>query len=172
MRTLERTCRYIRRWSGGDISCVSCCRRSYASPFGQEELKSIFKEETATVDKFKGVADTLYIPLTARIYVSERFPEYFYDEKAVSLKNEIPYEAIASKSSEYFQMAGACRFYNTDRMIREFIGQHPTCNIVNIGCGLETSYFRLAPPEEVKFYENGPAGSHRSQKARPRGKQK
>ncbi len=105
------------------------------------------------MDKFKGVADTLYIPLTARIYVSERFPEYFYDEKAVSLKNEIPYEAIASKSSEYFQMAGACRFYNTDRMIREFIGQHPTCNIVNIGCGLETSYFRLAPPEEVKFYE-------------------
>ncbi len=26
-----------------------------------------------------GVADTLYIPLVARIYVSKRFPGYFYD---------------------------------------------------------------------------------------------
>ena len=69
------------------------------------------------MSKFEGVADTLYIPLTTRIYVSEHFPEYFRDEKAISLKNEMPYEEIAAKSSEYFHMAGACRFYNTDRMI-------------------------------------------------------
>ena len=51
------------------------------------------------MSKFEGVADTLYIPLTARIYVSEHFPEYFRDDKAVSLKSEMPYEEIASKSS-------------------------------------------------------------------------
>lgn len=34
------------------------------------------------MSKFEGVADTLYIPLTARIYVSEHFPEYFRDDKA------------------------------------------------------------------------------------------
>lgn len=28
---------------------------------------------------FEGVADTLYIPLVARVYVSKRFPEYFFD---------------------------------------------------------------------------------------------
>lgn len=105
------------------------------------------------MSRFEGVADTLYIPLTARIYVSEHFPEYFYDEKALSLKPEMPYEEIAVKSSEYFQMAGACRFYNTDRMIREFIVRHPVCNIINIGCGLETSYFRIQPDPPVKFYE-------------------
>ena len=102
---------------------------------------------------FQGVADTLYIPLTARIYVSERFPEYFYDKKALELKSEMPYEEIASKSSEYFQMAGACRFYNTDRMISSFIQKHARCNIINIGCGLETSFFRIEPPEGVTFYE-------------------
>ena len=47
------------------------------------------------MSKFEGVADTLYIPLTARIYVSEHFPEYFRDDKAVSLKSEMPYEEIA-----------------------------------------------------------------------------
>ena len=76
------------------------------------------------MSKFEGVADTLYIPLTARIYVSEHFPEYFRDDKAVSLKSEMPYEEIASKSSEYFQMAGACRFYNTDQMVKAFIDRH------------------------------------------------
>ena len=106
------------------------------------------------MSRFEGVADTLYIPLTARIYVSEHFPEYFRDEKALSLKRDIPYEEIASKSSEYFEMAGACRFYNTDKMIRDFIDRHDRCNIVNIGCGLETSYFRIGPdPEKAVFYE-------------------
>ena len=106
------------------------------------------------MSKFEGVADTLYIPLTARIYVSEHFPEYFRDDKAVSLKNEMPYEEIASKSSEYFQMAGACRFYNTDRMVKTFIDRHEKCNIINVGCGLETSYFRIKPaPGKAVFYE-------------------
>ncbi len=106
------------------------------------------------MSKFEGVADTLYIPLTARIYVSEHFPEYFRDDKAVSLKSEMPYEEIASKSSEYYQMAGACRFYNTDQMIKAFVEQHEKCNIVNVGCGLETSYFRIKPaPEKAVFYE-------------------
>ena len=97
------------------------------------------------MSRFEGIADTLYIPLTARIYVSEHFPAYFRADKAVSLKSEMPYEEIASKSSEYFQMAGACRFYNTDQMIKAFIDQHEKCIIINIGCGLETSYFRIKP---------------------------
>ncbi len=106
------------------------------------------------MNRFEGIADTLYIPLTARIYVSEHFPEYFYDEKALSLKSEIPYEEIVSKSSEYFQMAGACRFFNTDQIIEVFITQHRRCNVINIGCGLETSFFRVKPdPKKAVFYE-------------------
>ena len=106
------------------------------------------------MSRFEGIADTLYIPLTARIYVSEHFPEYFMDQKAVSLKSEMPYDEIASKSSEYFRMAGACRFYNTDRMIKVFTEKHGKCNIINVGCGFETSYFWIgADTKEAIFYE-------------------
>ena len=106
------------------------------------------------MSRLQGVADTLYIPLTARIYVSKRFPDFFYDEKALSLEKEMPYDQIAAKSSEYFQMAGACRFCHTDRMIRAFIGSHDRCNVINIGCGLETAYFRIRPDEKkAVFYE-------------------
>jgi len=106
------------------------------------------------MSRFEGIADTLYIPLTARIYVSEHFPEYFMDGKALSLKGEMPYEEIASRSNEHFQMAGACRFYNTDRMIKGFVDRYPKCNVINVGCGLETAYFRIMPdPERAVFYE-------------------
>ena len=46
------------------------------------------------MSKLDGVADTLYLPLAARIYVSKRFPEYFYDEKALSLENQFSYQQI------------------------------------------------------------------------------
>ena len=41
-----------------------------------------------------GVEGTLYIPLVSRIYVSERFPKFFYDEKALSLKQYVPTNSI------------------------------------------------------------------------------
>lgn len=106
------------------------------------------------MSKLQGVADTLYLPLAARIYVSKRFPNYFYDEMALSLEEDMPYEEIVSKSSEYFEMAGACRFYNTDKMVKAFIEGHEKCNVINIGCGLETSFFRIKPnAERATFYE-------------------
>ena len=102
--------------------------------------------------KFQGVADTLYIPLTSRIYVSKRFPGFFRDEKALELEAEMPVEAIGKKTSEYFHMASVCRFYNLDEVVRAFIARHGACNIVNLGCGLETAYFRIRPQGAV-FYE-------------------
>ena len=77
------------------------------------------------MSKLQGVPDTLYIPLAARIYMSERFPEYFYDEKVLSLKAEFPDSSIQKKSSEYTQIASAARYYNVDKMVENFLKQHP-----------------------------------------------
>jgi len=104
------------------------------------------------MSKYEGVADTLFIPLTARIYVSKRFPEYFFDQKALDLENALPDDSIEQKSSEYTMIASVARYYNLDGMIRKFIAAHPGCNIVNLGCGLETAYHRIAD-ESAMFYE-------------------
>ncbi len=93
--------------------------------------------------KLEGVADTLLIPLTARIYVSKRFPEYFYDPKALELEATVADTGIEEKSNEYSMLASVARYYNLDEMVRTFATAHPTCNIVNLGCGLETIYWRL-----------------------------
>lgn len=92
---------------------------------------------------FQGVADTLYIPLTARVYVSKRFPEYFYDPKALELESAIPGADIAEKSNEYQMIASVARYYNLDEMAQAFAARHAACNIVNLGCGLETMWWRL-----------------------------
>lgn len=52
--------------------------------------------------KLKGVADTLYIPLTARINISKRFPDFFYDEKALELEKE-QVKQIIGRITEAFE---------------------------------------------------------------------
>lgn len=92
---------------------------------------------------FSGVADTLYIPLVSRIYVSKRFPQFFYDERALSLEGEIPSEVIEKNSSEYGCMASACRQHVMDQKIRVFLKRHPEGNLVFLGAGLETAADRV-----------------------------
>ncbi len=104
------------------------------------------------MSKFEGVADTLFIPLTARIYVSRKFPEYFYDAKALELESVLPDNSIEEKSSEYTMIASVARYYNLDEMVKKYIVAHPKCNIVYLGCGLETASYRI-DDKKAYFYE-------------------
>ncbi len=104
--------------------------------------------------KLSGVPDTLFIPLMARIYISKRFPEYFHDEKALSLEKLIPQNIITEKSSEYAMMGSASRAVNMDKIVAEFAHKNSNCNVVCIGCGLETMAFRLKNlSDKAHFYE-------------------
>ena len=103
---------------------------------------------------FEGVADTLYIPLTARIYVSKRFPEYFFDPKSLELEPAIPGDSIQKGSNEYTMIASCARYHNLDQMANAYAAAHPVCNIVNVGCGLETMFWRIGPDTpSARFYE-------------------
>ncbi len=94
------------------------------------------------MNKFEGVANTLFVPLVARIAVSKEFPEYFYDKKALELEPFLPDDA-AKGSSQYSNMASVARYYNMDRMVTAFAKDHPECNVVYLGAGLETAYDRM-----------------------------
>lgn len=103
---------------------------------------------------FSGVEDTLFIPLIARTQISKIFPEYFYDEKVIEIAGILPQNLIAQNSSEYTLLASASRSVLMDDLIREFIKRHGKSNIVCIGCGLETTAWRLADfKANALFYE-------------------
>lgn len=101
--------------------------------------------------EFQGVADTLFIPLEGRIYVSKKFPDYFYDAKALELEPHIPNRSVRKRSPEYSLVAPAARHWNLDQLTREFCAQHERCNVVNLGAGLDTTAERLQLPQ-VNFY--------------------
>lgn len=92
---------------------------------------------------FEGVANTLFVPLVARINISRKFREYFYDAKALELEDHLP-EGAAKGSSEYTNMASVSRYYNMDKMVTAFARKHAACNVVYLGAGLETAYDRLS----------------------------
>jgi len=94
------------------------------------------------MNKFESVANTLFVPLVARINISKNFPEYFYDEKALELEQYLP-EGAEKGSSEYSNMASVARYYNMDKTVKEFANRYTESNIVYLGAGLETAYDRL-----------------------------
>ena len=100
------------------------------------------------------VSKTLFIPLSARIFTSKNFPEYFYDEKALSLEKIVQTncESVQEKSSEYALMASAARYYNMDDIVRKFCAKYPKSNVFYLGAGLETACFRLKITNTY-FYE-------------------
>ena len=107
------------------------------------------------MSNLQGVANTLFIPLEARIFVSKKFPEYFYDEKALLLEPYIPNDSIRKKSSEYSFMASVARYNNTDSMTKAFLEKYKCCNVIYLGVGLETAYHRLhgEDMQNVFFYK-------------------
>lgn len=92
---------------------------------------------------FSTVEDTLFVPMLGRIYASENFPHIFEDKKALSLKEKLPANIKGqSTQTQYTLMAGAIRSANMDRYIRDFIRRQPGGIIVELGCGLETAFYR------------------------------
>ena len=94
------------------------------------------------MNSFEGVANTLFVPLVARIAISKEFPEYFKDEKALELEPYLPDDA-AKGSSQYSNIASVARYYNMDRMVITYAEKNRECNVVYLGAGLETAYDRL-----------------------------
>lgn len=104
--------------------------------------------------KFQGVEDTLFIPLAGRAYISKEFPNYFYDEKALELEKEFPFQSIIEKSKEYSLLGSASRALLMDNTVISFLKERKLSNVVCIGCGLETMSSRLKEYEkQCIFYQ-------------------
>ena len=89
------------------------------------------------------VEDTLFVPMLGRIHASEHCPQILYDKKALELKNKLPSDLIEqNKQNQYTLLASASRSANMDRFIQSFLERRPNGVIVQLGCGLETTYYR------------------------------
>lgn len=89
------------------------------------------------------VEDTLFVPMQGRIYASGHCPQILYDAKALSLQDKLPAGLPdRDRQSQYTLLASAVRSTNMDRFIGAFLERRPEGAIVQLGCGLETAYYR------------------------------
>lgn len=89
------------------------------------------------------IEDTLFVPMLGRIYASEYCRSVLYDEKALALKPHLPENVTQTDTqTQYTYLASATRSANMDRSIKDFLSRKPNGVIAQLGCGLETTFYR------------------------------
>ena len=89
------------------------------------------------------VQETLVIPLYGRKMCSELYPNLFRDESAIRLMDEIDYDfsELEKKSGSMMQQFGfleaAMRQSDLAWEVNDYLREHPTAAVVNLGCGLD-----------------------------------
>jgi O-methyltransferase involved in polyketide biosynthesis len=92
-----------------------------------------------------GVQKTLLLPLWGRAVETRKQKPLLVDNTAVEIIDKIDYDfsTIAGTMSEITRYAWIACSLHIDRTIRYFLLTHPKATIVNIGCGLDTTFSRI-----------------------------
>jgi len=91
------------------------------------------------------IQKTLLFPLWGRAFESKKSAPLLVDNTAVNIIESIDYDfsKFAQELSSISQLGWVVRSLLTDKIIKQFITSHPKATIVNIGCGLDTTFERV-----------------------------
>ncbi|HTY36217.1 MAG TPA: class I SAM-dependent methyltransferase [Bacteroidota bacterium] len=92
----------------------------------------------------KDVQKTLLLPLWGRAVETRQTTPRLVDETAARIIESIDYDfsTISSNINPLTRYAWIARSIHFDRTIRRFLERHPHGTVVNIGCGLDTTFER------------------------------
>lgn len=99
-----------------------------------------------------GVPETLLIPLWARAVETGRSEPIIRDELAVSMVEKINYDFAKFEKAWMSQVGVAIRTELLDKGAADFISRHPEAVVINLGCGLDTRFFRV-DNGQIRWYE-------------------
>lgn len=95
------------------------------------------------------VQETLIIPLYGRKVCAERYPEMLNDEESKRIIESIDYDfdekgKLMEKQPGLFgALEVAQRQYDLSCEITDYLSAHPEAAVVNLGCGLDTTFKRV-----------------------------
>lgn len=99
------------------------------------------------------IQETLLLPLWGRAYETQKNKPRLIDKNAVEIIGKFDYDfSNIEKTQSMSQHGWVARSLHTDRMVLEFISKYPESAIVNIGCGLDTTFSRI-DNGKIMFYE-------------------
>jgi O-methyltransferase involved in polyketide biosynthesis len=93
-----------------------------------------------------GVSETLLGPLWARAKVSREHSSLFYDANAVELVEKIDYDFSMFDMisfGDFLPLLFVARARQFDKKVRAYITEHPRASVVNIGAGLDATFYRV-----------------------------
>jgi O-methyltransferase involved in polyketide biosynthesis len=91
------------------------------------------------------VQTTLFLPLWGRACETRKARPLLVDRKALEIIDRVDFDfaALAGRISELSKAGWIMRSICTDRVIKLFLEKHPQATIINIGCGLDTTFDRM-----------------------------
>jgi len=112
----------------------------------------IFKKKVVTMSSTKKIdimvgpiQKTLFLPVVGRALESRKSTPMLYDKTAVEIVERVNFDftKLISSTTELSRIAWIVRATCFDRIIRDFLRRYPDATVVNIGCGLDTTYERV-----------------------------
>ena len=100
------------------------------------------------------VQKTLFLPLWGRAEESKKQKPLLVDKTAVRIIEQVHFDfsQITQNIAEISQIAWIKRSLYCDQVINEFLKKYPKGTIVNIGCGLDTTFERT-DNGKMKWYD-------------------
>ncbi|PID94224.1 MAG: hypothetical protein CSA95_04085 [Bacteroidetes bacterium] len=99
------------------------------------------------------VEETLLLPLWGRAYETQKKNPRIIDNKAVEIMSKLDYDfSDIAKTQTISQHGWVARCMHMDKLVEEFITKYPEATIVNIGCGMDTTFSRV-DNGQIRFYE-------------------
>jgi O-methyltransferase involved in polyketide biosynthesis len=91
------------------------------------------------------VQKTLFMPVWARAVETQKNKPILVDKTAVKIIDSVDFDfsPMSQNVPEISQIAWIARCKRFDHIVRDFIQRHPNGTVINIGCGLDTSYERI-----------------------------
>jgi len=100
------------------------------------------------------VRKTLLLPLWGRAVEARKPRPLLIDSAAVRIIDSIAYDfsTIAAHINFVTRLSWIARSLHIDRTIRQFLARYPSATIVNLGCGLDTTFERV-DNERLRWYD-------------------
>jgi O-methyltransferase involved in polyketide biosynthesis len=91
------------------------------------------------------IQKTLFMPVWARAIETKKKEPILVDKTALEIIDSVDFDFshMSKNIPEISQIAWIARCKRFDMVVKDFIKNHPYGTVVNIGCGLDTSYERI-----------------------------
>ena len=102
--------------------------------------------------------ETLLIPLYGRKMAMDLYPDLFADTDCQRLFDRIDFEApvLSGIKAKIGAVMAATRQYDMAAVCRDYLKDHPNAAVINLGCGLDTTFSQVDNGTAVGYHVDFP----------------